>query len=223
VATSSAPVAYLDCSALVKLIAREPETSAPRHELVRWPRRVSSLLAAIEVTRTARRLGARATPLAPGPLAALQLLAIDPIAPIAMRIGGTMLRSLDPIHRATAASISGDLGALITYERRMITDARRSAYQRSRRRNGSRAPRAALGPPYGRPRPPDRTATTRLPRFRDPSPTRCAPSSVHKRGASSCQATNPVATREASSSSGMFRAPARTSGSVANACSQLPG
>jgi hypothetical protein len=57
VATSSAPVAYLDSSALVKLIAREPETSALRQELVRRPRRVSSLLAAIEVTRTARRLG----------------------------------------------------------------------------------------------------------------------------------------------------------------------
>jgi hypothetical protein len=117
VATSSAPVAYLDSSALVKLIAREPETSALRQELVRWPRRVSGLLAAIEVTRTVRRLGPRAAPLAPRPLAGLQLLAIDPIAPIAMRIGGTMRRSLDAIHLATAASISGDLGALITYTR----------------------------------------------------------------------------------------------------------
>jgi uncharacterized protein len=121
VATSSAPVAYLDSPALVKLIAREPETSALRQELVRWPRRVSSLLAAIEVTRTARRLGPRAAPPAPRLLASLQLPAIDPIA---MRIGGTTLRSLDAIHLATAASISGDLGALITYDQRMITDAR---------------------------------------------------------------------------------------------------
>jgi uncharacterized protein len=121
VATNSAPVAYLDSSALVKLIAREPETNALRQELVRWPSRVSSLLAAIEFTRTARRLGPRASPLAPRPPAGLQLLAIDPIA---MRIGGTMLRSLDAIHLATAASISGNLGALITYDQRMITDAR---------------------------------------------------------------------------------------------------
>jgi len=82
---------------------------------------VSSLLAAIEVTRTARRLGPRASPLAPRPLGGLRLLAIDPIA---MRIGGTMPRSLDAIHLATAASISGTLGALITYDQRMITDAR---------------------------------------------------------------------------------------------------
>jgi uncharacterized protein len=121
VATNSAPVAYLDSSALVKLIAREPETNALRQELVRWPRRVASLLAAIEVTRTARHLGPRAAPLAPRPLAGLQLLAIDPIA---MRIGGTMLRPLDAIHLATAASISGNLGALITYDQRMTTDAR---------------------------------------------------------------------------------------------------
>jgi uncharacterized protein len=123
VATSSAPVAYLDSSALVKLIAREPETAALRQELARWPHRVSSLLAAIEVTRTARRLGALATPLAPRVLAGLRLLAIDPIAPIAMQIGGTTLRSLDAIHLATAASITADLGALITYDRRMITEA----------------------------------------------------------------------------------------------------
>ena len=35
-----------------------------------------------------------------------------------------MLHSLDAIHRASAASISGDLAAPITYHQRMITDAR---------------------------------------------------------------------------------------------------
>jgi uncharacterized protein len=123
VATTSSPVAYLDSSALVKLIAQEPETAALRRELMRWPRRASSLLAAIELTRTARRLGASVLPLAPRVLAGLQLLAIDPIAPAAMHIGGTSLRSLDVIHLATAASISAELGVLITYDRRMLTDA----------------------------------------------------------------------------------------------------
>ncbi|MGI8781545.1 MAG: type II toxin-antitoxin system VapC family toxin [Solirubrobacteraceae bacterium] len=84
---------------------------------------MSSLLAAIELTRTARRLGTRATPLAPRVLAGLQLLAIDPIAPMAMQIGGTMLRSLDAIHLATASSISAELGVLIIYDRRMLTEA----------------------------------------------------------------------------------------------------
>jgi predicted nucleic acid-binding protein len=120
--TSSSPVAYLDSSALVKLIAIEAETAALRQELRRWPDRASSLLATIEVTRTARRLGGHAPALAARVLAGLRLLAIDPIAPAAAQIGGTTLRSLDAIHLATALSISGELGALITYDNRMISD-----------------------------------------------------------------------------------------------------
>lgn len=121
---SSPRLAYLDSSALVKLIAVEAETATLRAELARWPRRASSLLAAVEVTRAARRLGERAVPLAPRVLAGLQLLAIDPIAPAATRIGGPLLRSLDAIHLATAAALGDQLGALITYDQRMLTDAR---------------------------------------------------------------------------------------------------
>ena len=78
VATNS-PVACLDSSALVKLIAIEPETAAP-----------------------------------------------------AAQIGGTTLRSLDTIHLATAASISRQLGALITYDQRMISEAQTLAPPRPR-------------------------------------------------------------------------------------------
>ncbi len=120
---SSTPVAYLDSSALVKLIAIEAETAALRQELRRWPDRASSLLATVEVTRTARRLGGHAPAVAVGVLAGLRLLAIEPIAPAAAQIGATTLRSLDAIHLATAASISRQLGALITYDQRMITEA----------------------------------------------------------------------------------------------------
>ena len=120
---SSTPVAYLDSSALVKLIAIEAETAALRQELRRWPDRASSLLATVEVTRTARRLGGQAPAVAVGVLAGLRLLAIEPIAPAAAQIGATTLRSLDAIHLATAASISRQLGALITYDQRMITEA----------------------------------------------------------------------------------------------------
>lgn len=44
-------------------------------------------------------------------LGGLRLLAIEPIVPAAKQIGGTMLRSLDAIHLATAASIGHELGA----------------------------------------------------------------------------------------------------------------
>ena len=119
---TNSPVAYLDSSALVKLIAIEAETAALRHELRRWPDRASSLLATVEVTRTARRLGGQAPAVAVGVLAGLRLLAIDPIVPTAAQIGATTLRSLDAIHLATAISIAHQIGALITYDQRMITE-----------------------------------------------------------------------------------------------------
>jgi uncharacterized protein len=123
VAVSSSPVAYLDSSALVKLIVVEAETAALRHELLRWPHRVSSLLAAVELTRAARRLGPHAVPLAARVLAGLDLLSIDAVVPAGMQVGSNLLRSLDAIHLATAASITADLGVLITYDRRMLADA----------------------------------------------------------------------------------------------------
>ncbi len=119
---SRQPLAYLDSSALVKLIAIEAETAALRRELTNWPQRTASLLASVEVTRTAQRLGGHAPTLATRVLAGLLLLAIDPIVPAAMQLGSTLLRSLDAVHLATAASISNQLGALITYDHRMISD-----------------------------------------------------------------------------------------------------
>jgi predicted nucleic acid-binding protein len=76
----------------------------------------------VEVTRTPRRLGGDAPTVAFGVLVGLRLLAIEPIA-AAAQVGGTTLRSLDAIHLATAASTSRQLGALITYDQRMITEA----------------------------------------------------------------------------------------------------
>jgi uncharacterized protein len=80
------------------------------------------LLATVEVTRTARRLGGHAPTVAARVPAGLRLLSIDPIVPAAMQIGATTLRSLDAIHLATAASVSHQIGALITYDQRMISE-----------------------------------------------------------------------------------------------------
>ncbi|MGO9497097.1 MAG: type II toxin-antitoxin system VapC family toxin [Solirubrobacteraceae bacterium] len=117
----SSRIAYLDSSTLVKLIAIEPETAALRRELGGWPGR-SSLLANVEVTRAARRLGGHAPAVAARVLGGLRLLSVDPIVPAAAQIGGMTLRSLDAIHLATAASIGSQLGVLITYDRRMFSD-----------------------------------------------------------------------------------------------------
>ena len=123
VTASSPAVAYLDSSALVKLIAIEPETAVLRSELRGWPQRTSSLLAAVEVTRAATRLGPTAAALAPRVLAGVRLLAIDPIVPLASTIGGGSLRSLDAIHLATAVGIAHQIGVVITYDQRMLAEA----------------------------------------------------------------------------------------------------
>jgi predicted nucleic acid-binding protein len=93
VAVSSSPVAYLDSSALVKLIVVEADTAALRRELLRWPHRVSSALAAVELTRTALRIGPHASPLAARVLSGLDLLSMDAVVLPAMGIGWNLLRS----------------------------------------------------------------------------------------------------------------------------------
>jgi uncharacterized protein len=117
-------LAYLDSSALVKLMVREPETAALRRELQHWPQRVSSLLAAVELSRVALRLGHLTIPAVARVLAGLRVLSIDQIAQTAAQIGSPRLRSLDAIHLATAQSLGTQLGVLITYDQRMLAEAR---------------------------------------------------------------------------------------------------
>ena len=47
----TADLAYVDSSALLKLISHEPGTPALQRELGRWPRLASSALALTEVSR----------------------------------------------------------------------------------------------------------------------------------------------------------------------------
>ncbi|TMD18321.1 MAG: type II toxin-antitoxin system VapC family toxin [Chloroflexi bacterium] len=53
----SADVAYLDTSAVVKLLVQEPETAALRRRLAGWPRRASAALLRVELLRAVRRAG----------------------------------------------------------------------------------------------------------------------------------------------------------------------
>ena len=68
-ASKATGLLYLDSSALVKLVVREPETPALMEFLALWPFRVSSALARVEVVRAVKRVSderksaaARATP-----------------------------------------------------------------------------------------------------------------------------------------------------------------
>ena len=118
-------LAYLDSSAVTKLVAREAETPRLRGALAEWPRRVSSKLVRVEVMRAALKRGKRQTVTARVALDDLVLLSIDDrVVDIATALDPPPLRALDAIHVATALSLGNELGALITYDLRMQEAAR---------------------------------------------------------------------------------------------------
>lgn len=110
---------YLDSSALVKLVLPEAETGALIELLGSWPQRLSSDMAIVEVSRSARRASAQPAVLlrASQVLAGLHLLRIDEeiLSSAAIR-EPPGLRSLDAIHLASALSLGPDLGAFVVYD-----------------------------------------------------------------------------------------------------------
>ena len=117
----SAEVAYLDASAVVKLMVREAETTALRRRLKDWPHRVSSALLRVELLRTVRRAGLpRLMEGARQHLARIDLIRLDDdILERAAEIEPPTVRSLDAIHLATALGFGKDIGAVVTYDTRM--------------------------------------------------------------------------------------------------------
>jgi predicted nucleic acid-binding protein len=117
----SAEVAYLDASAVVKLLVREAETTALRRGLKSWPRRASSALLRVELLRTVRRAGLpRLMEGARRQLASIDLIRLDDdLLERASEIEPSTVRSLDAIHLATALDLGSDLAAVVTYDTRM--------------------------------------------------------------------------------------------------------
>jgi len=122
-------VVYLDASALVKLVVREPESVALMEFLREHPDRVSSALALAEVPRALRRarFGAAERRRAREVLARVALVDIDRRAlAAAAAIEPPTVRTLDAIHFATALALREDLAALVTYDRRLAVAAERA-------------------------------------------------------------------------------------------------
>jgi hypothetical protein len=122
------PLAYLDSSALVKLVVAEPESMALIGRLRAWPQRVSSALALTELPKALARAGfgvaehrrARAV------LGRLDLLDVDRrILSTAAALEPSDLRTLDPIHLASALTVREDLEVLVTYDPRLRAAAER--------------------------------------------------------------------------------------------------
>ncbi len=120
---------YLDSSALVKLVVREPESLALMEFLRERPDRVSSTLALAEVPRALRRarFGPAERRRAREILARVALVDIDRRAlAAAAAMEPPALRTLDAIHLATALALREDLTALVTYDRRLALGAERA-------------------------------------------------------------------------------------------------
>lgn len=106
----------------MKLVTREPETIVVEELLYSWPARVSSLLTQIEVTRAVRRAHPEARLEARIQLAfaGVAFLQLDGrVVHQAARLDPPLLRSLDAIHLASALSLGSDLGAMLTFDRRL--------------------------------------------------------------------------------------------------------
>lgn len=114
---------YLDSSAIVKLVQREAESDALRRFLRRHraDERVTSALTRVEVVRALLPGGTAAVAQARRQLARLHQVNLDAdlLDRAAAVAPGTILRSLDAVHVASAQLVGGDLRAVVTYDHRM--------------------------------------------------------------------------------------------------------
>ena len=111
---------YLDSSALVKTVIREPESPALRRFLRGFPLHASSALARAEVLRAVRR----SDPLAVKGVHEVmeRLLLLDVSESLLVEAGlldPPELRTLDAIHLSAAKTLGADLAAIVTYDARM--------------------------------------------------------------------------------------------------------
>jgi uncharacterized protein len=118
---------YLDTSALMKLIRREPESDTLADWLdaqasAPW---VSSMLIEVELSRAMRRIEPSLLAEVPAIVARVARYEIDEVVrAAAAAYPDTALRSLDAIHLATGDAVFGNqLTAFVTYDERLLTAA----------------------------------------------------------------------------------------------------
>jgi uncharacterized protein len=118
---TASDVAYLDASALVKLVLPEDETVALEQALERWPRRATSRIAVVEVLRAVLRRDASIEPRARYLLTRLSLVAIaDRLLLGAVAIPPLELRAIDALHIASALRIGRALAVFVSYDQRQL-------------------------------------------------------------------------------------------------------
>lgn len=116
-----APYAYVDASALVKLVVAEPETTALKHNIASRAGLLCSALGATELIRACRRaLSRKQLSHVEDVLDAVVLIDVTPaILSAAANLAPADLRTLNAIHLATALSIGERELDVITYDQRL--------------------------------------------------------------------------------------------------------
>lgn len=119
-------LAYLDASAIVKLLIDELETSSLQADIVSRPGLVASTLGILEARRAVARRPAvpRIASLDEIMLAVVLIEMGQQVLETASAAQPPALRSLDAIHVATALSLGDPALEVITYDQRMADAAR---------------------------------------------------------------------------------------------------
>lgn len=117
-------VAYVDASALVKLVLDEPDAMPMWHWYVEADRITTSHVGAIETRRAiARKADVRAR--VDEILTSVDIVQLDAaIGRVAASLAPPGLRTLDAIHLATALVFASELDAFVTYDDRLAEAAR---------------------------------------------------------------------------------------------------
>lgn len=116
--------AYLDASAIVKLVLTEPESADMARWYVESERVSTSLVGIIETRRAVARRAHDALHLE-RILGSVEVVGVTPrIGERAAAIAPATVRTLDAIHLATALAAMPDLDAFVTYDDRLAEAAR---------------------------------------------------------------------------------------------------
>jgi len=114
------PATYVDSSAIIKLVAKEPESAALRRYLRRRRPLVSSALARTELLRALLPFGDIAVAAGRRVLLRIELARINVrVLSTAATLRPLELRSLDAIHLATAEQFGDEIAQLVTYDKRL--------------------------------------------------------------------------------------------------------
>ena len=136
-------VAYVDSSALVKLVLEEPESEALLSYLAAArPRVVSSILAAVEVPRAIGRAEPDDVEAARSRAAAVirETVLLELTLTLAERAAAASpreLRAADAVHLVSALALGSELSAFVAYDRRLLAAARAAGLPATAPRGGA--------------------------------------------------------------------------------------